>query len=288
MLPVFKMRVTQSAFRYGVICVGYLFAWAIWSSANSIIVPKLESLPGAHEVVAFANWTYHGPNYLPDLSNLANTPPVERYHLEESCLKRFLQLGRLEKSSTDESKYGRTQLKDLALPLGIFFTSKHEVFYWRMWNEHFLDVWDRDGRRATVSLADGCPPVAEYPTNKLLTVPKRADVVAIISTNNINYDRAPFQDSFHQKFREEARRNKHDLDVSPPPPPKVDDETLFKFLELGIPQASGYRPLPFGSFGRANGGLVLRDRRILYFELWEPKLLFMEAEDGAACVIRLN
>ena len=191
------------------IWVGYLFASAIWSFADSVIVPKLESLPGADEVVGFANWTYRGPDYLPhpiDLSvNKPPTPPVERYHLEEPCLKRFLQIGRLEKSSTDESKYGRTQLKDIESPMGIFFTSKHEVFYWKMPNEHFLDVWDRNGRRATVSLADGCLPVAGYPTNKLLTVPKRADVVAIISTNNINYDRAPFQDSFHQKVREECQ-----------------------------------------------------------------------------------
>jgi hypothetical protein len=137
----FKMRVTPSALRYGMICAGYLFASAIWSSADSIIVPKLESLPGADEVVAFANWTYRGPTYLPDPIDLSGntppTPPVESYHLEESCLKRFLQFGRMEKSSTDESKYGCTQLKDLGLPKGIFFTSKHEVFYWKMGNEHF-------------------------------------------------------------------------------------------------------------------------------------------------------
>lgn len=230
---------------------------------------------------------------MPDPYNLSlempdSTTPAKRYFLLESCLKKFLKMGRLEKSATDVSKYGNTQLKEIGLPQGLFFTSKQEVFYWRMINEHFLEVWDREGHRATVGFEVGCRPVEVSPDNKFLTPPRREDVVAIISTNNINYDRAPFQDHFNEKLREAAKRDPKNYGDYPPPPPRVEDETLFRFLESGTARAARYPPLPFGSSVRPNGGLVLRDRRILYFELVAPKLLFMEAEYGASCVIRLN
>lgn len=158
-LPALKMRLAQSAFRYG-LCAGCVFAMAIWSSADSILVPKLESLPHADDIVAFANWTYRGTYYayippepINKASNKPSTPPVARYHLKEDCLTQFLRFGRLEEPSTDWLRYG-TQLKDIPRPRGIVFTVKEEVFYWEMRNEHFLDVWNKDGHTATVSLAE--------------------------------------------------------------------------------------------------------------------------------------
>jgi hypothetical protein len=43
----------------------------------------------------------------------------------------------------------------------------------------------------------------------------------------------------------------------------------------------------FYQFWERSGAIVLKDKRVYSFDLWSPKALYLETEDGASCVLEL-
>jgi len=284
-------RVLSLTFRGKLFAVGSLFFFAPYTCLPYSYISPLQKLPGAEEVVAFANWPWRPPYSLPVPDGIVwNSHPLKRIQLSQNDLLKFLQVGRLETNS-----HSIPSKTEFVFCRGMFFTAKRQEYYWHLGNERTLFVWDHHSHLAALTLEDGCQPILSYTTNKFLIVPRRTNILALVLNNNILRNRSPFTDRTNRPgdkmMKPENNQNgkaKGSWSERALIPPHISEERLLKFINAGRPIASSLRKPPFrGDSSEESGAIVLTSGKICFFDIWGPRALYLETEDGASCVIEL-
>jgi hypothetical protein len=167
--------------------------------SRSAIQSPLKEVPNAETIVALGNWPWRIPFHVArgNISGVDggkkqwNSRPVQRVQLSEGDLLNFLRHGQLHTNSADIAKYSGSSIGDIALCMGVFFTSKNEAYYWKLVTEQTLFLWNSSSQLAAISVGQACRPIVTYSTNKFLVPPKKEENIALVLTNNIWRDRSP-------------------------------------------------------------------------------------------------
>src|SRR4026208_756272 len=98
-------RVLSLTFRGKLFAVGSLFLFAPYTCLPYSYISPLQKLPGAEEVMAFANWPWRPPYSLPVPDGIVwNSHPLKRIQLSQNDLLKFLQFGLLVTNSHSIAK----------------------------------------------------------------------------------------------------------------------------------------------------------------------------------------
>jgi hypothetical protein len=207
----------------------------------------------------------------------------------------------LETNSGSIAKLSESSKTEFFYCRGIFFTAKQQEYYWQLGNEKTLFVWDHHSHRAAFTLEDGCQPVFNYTTNRFLIAPRKTNILSLVLSNNILRNRSAFSDKANRAdktMQREDNQNSKPITGIPPmrlwaeyihDPVQISEEFILKFINAGTPITSSLRqqPLFHGQLTENSGAIVLKSGKICFFDIWGPKDLYLETEDGASCVLEL-
>jgi hypothetical protein len=278
-----------------------LFAVVLFLCAPGTCLPMtyispLQTRPDAEEVVAFANWAWRPWSTLPlPKGAVWNSQPIKRIQISQNDLLKFLRAGRFETNSGSIAKLSESSKTEFYYCRGIFFTAKQQEYYWHLENEKTLFVWDHHSHRAAFTLEDGCQPIFSYTTNRFLIAPRKTDILSLVPSNNILRNRSAFSAKTN---RTDKTMQREDNQNSKPiifwaeyihDPVQISEEFILKFINAGRPITSSLRqqPLFHGQLTENSGAIVLKSGKICFFDIWGPKDLYLETEDGASCVLEL-